>query len=167
MKALVRFWRRHFLESEAGTAVALSLVLLVCLVLFDSGRYMNEFMDGNRVNIYRTTATVAGTLFGVSIAAVSLVLNSVSSERFAVLREGRHYRSLWKTFFQTIRSLGGLTIMGLVCLAWDRDGAPVTWLVVPFVLLLSLSIFRLARVIWILEKIIEILSKPLPKVDGR
>lgn len=159
------FWRRHFLEVETIAAVLPSVGLAVWLVFFEGMPVVNDLISGNRTNIYRTSATIAGTLLGFSITVASLVLNFASSPRLAVVRRSRHYPKLWKTFFQTIRYLGGLTIIALVCLVWDKDKEPFTWLIIPFFLFLNLSIVRLIRVIWILEQIIGIVSRPSPAGD--
>lgn len=159
------FWRRHFMEVEALAAVLPNILLVIWLVFFDGMSAVNDLVSGNRANIYRTVASIAGTLLGFSIAVASLVLNFASSPRLAVVRRSRHYPELWKTFFQTTRFLGGLTVIALVCLIWDKDDAPLSWLVIPFCLFLSLAIVRLVRVIWILEQIIGIVSRPSPVGD--
>lgn len=162
MKRLHAFWRRHFLGVEAVVASAPVLGLVVWFIQFDGTAYVDEFVSGNRANIYRTTAAIAGTLLGFSITVASLVLSFASSERLSVLRSSSQYPLLWRTFFQTTRLLGALTITALLCLILDRETAPLTWLVIPFCFLVSMSIVRLLRVIWILEQIIEIVSKPSP-----
>ena len=159
------FWRRYFLEVETLAAVLTSIGLAIWLIFFEGMSVVNDLISGNRANIYRTSATIAGTLLGFSITVASLVLNFASSPRLVLVRRSRHYPKLWKTFFQTIRYLGGLTIIALVCLVWDKDKEPLTWLIIPFILFLSLSIVRLVRVIWILEQIIGIVSSPSPAGD--
>ena len=159
------FWRRYFLEVETLIAVLPSIGLAIWLGFFEGMPVVNDLISGNRANIYRTSATIAGTLLGFSITVASLVLNFASSPRLALVRRSRHYPKLWKTFFQTIRCLGGLTIIALVCLTWDKENEPLTWLIIPLLLFLSLSIVRLVRVIWILEQIIGIVSRPSPAGD--
>ena len=156
------YWRRHFLGVEAALAVAPALTLLAWFVLGDGRECVDGLMSEARADIYRTTATISGTLLGFLIAVTSLVLNFVSTARLALLRTSEHYPAMWETFFQTTRVLGALTVTALVCLVFDKDGASLPWLVVPFVLFLSLSLARLLRVIWILERIIGIVSRPSP-----
>ena len=163
MNSPVQFWRKHFLASEAVASAVPAAVLLVWFVFFGGEVRVEEFIDGNKVNIYRTTATIAGTLLGFSIASVSLALSFASSERLTVLRESQHYSALWKTFFQAIRLLGALTLTALACLIWDNEKAPVAWLVIPLCLFAALAAVRLLRVIWILEQIVTIVAKPSPR----
>ena len=117
-------------------------------------------MSGNRGNLYRTIASIAGTLLGFSLAAVSLILSFSSSPRLALLQGSSHYPVLWKTFIQATKCLGALTITSLICLAVDKDNYPIVWLVVPLCLFLGLSTVRLIRVIWILEEFFNIVSIP-------
>jgi carbon starvation protein CstA len=71
---------------------------------------------------------------------------------------------LWKTFSATIRALALGTIVALLCLLFDRDSKPVQWwLVVPLVFSVLISLLRVARTIWVLEHIIALLTKPVPK----
>ena len=158
----MKLWERHFLSVDAAIAVALTIVLAIWYEAFEGVHYVEELLQGNRTNIYRTLAGISGTLLGLSIASASFTLNAVSSPRLAVLRNSRHYPTLWRTLFQTTWFLGGLTLTALVCMIWDRDNAPTTWLVIPLALFVCLSIFRLARVIWILEQVIGVLAKPSP-----
>ena len=156
------YWRRRFLGVEAAIAVAPALALLAWFVLGEGRECVDGLMSDVRADVYRTTATISGTLLGFLIAVASLVLNFVSADRLALLRTSERYPAMWETFFQTTRVLGALTVTALVCLVFDKDGASLPWLVVPFVLFLSLSLARLLRVIWILERIIGIVSRPSP-----
>lgn len=162
MTAVLAYWRRHFLGVEAALAVAPALALLAWFVLGEGRECVDGLMSDVRGDVYRTTATISGTLLGFLIAVASLVLGFVSTERLTLLQTSQHYPAMWETFFQTTRVLGALTVTALVCLVFDKDGASLPWLVVPFVLFLSLSLVRLLRVIWILERIIGIVSRPSP-----
>lgn len=158
----MKFWQRHFLGVDALIAFGLTAALAVWYLVFEGADHVEQLLQGNRTNIYRTLASISGTLLGLSIASASFALNALSSPRLAVLRNSQHYPTLWRTLFQSTWFLGGLTIAGLVCIIWDRENAPTTWLVIPLALFVCLSIVRLARVVWILEQVIGILAKPSP-----
>ena len=157
----MKFWEKHFLGVDAVIAVAPAIALVILLV-FQGEHQVEELLDGNRTNIYRTLTGVSGTLLGFTLASASFALNVVSSPRLAVLRNSRHYPALWRTFFQTTWLLGALTLTALVCMICDRDSASTTWLVVPLVLFGCLCVARLTRMIWTLERVIGILAKPSP-----
>lgn len=153
-------WRRHFLAMEAAVVIGLTGLLACWMLFFDGVAFVQELMNGNRANIYRTTASISGTLLGFSIAGLSLILNFSSSPSLNLTRNSKHYPTLWKTFAQTTRCLGALTIVSLLCLALDKECAQIPWLVIPFCLFAGLSIVRLLRVVWIIEQIVGIISKP-------
>ena len=163
MMRLPRFWQRHFLRMEAGIIFVLTLLLTVWYFWFDGAPQIVMLMKENRANIYGTTATIAGALLGFSMAAVSIVLGFSSNERLELVRGSEHYPTLWKTFFQTIWWLGGLTVIALVCLIWDKDSDPVSWFVIPFFLFFGLSVIRVVRIIWLLQRLVEIIIKPSQK----
>ena len=157
----MKFWERHFLGADALIAVGLAAGLAIWM-FFEGKCQVEELVHGNRANIYRTLAGVSGTLLGFTLASASFALNAVSSPRLAVLRNSRHYPALWRTFFQTTWFLGALTLTAIVCMIWDRDSAPNTWLVVPLVLFAGLCVVRLVRMIWILQRVIGLVAKPSP-----
>lgn len=161
MNPVRRFWEKRFLGMDALVAVVLAVALGVWFAFCGGASFfIDEFTHENRTDIYITTAGIAGTLLGFSITAVSLILTFISADRLAILRGSSAYQSLWKTFFQTIRVLGLLTITSLVCLIVDKDSAPVIQFVIPFYFFsMTLSVLRLSRVIWILEQTIKILTK--------
>ncbi len=158
----MKFWERHFLGVDALIAVGLTAAMAIWYLYFEGADQVAELLQGTRTNIYRTLASISGTLLGLSIASASFTLNAVSSPRLSVLRNSRHYPTLWRTLFQTTWFLGSVTLVALVCMIWDRDDAPATWLVIPLALSVWLSVFRLARVIWILEYVIGVLATPPP-----
>ena len=162
MSGLLSFWRRHFLFVEGVIGTLPCIVLITWFLVLDGTSYTNDLLGGNRANIYRTTAAIAGTLLGFSMAGVAMVLNFVPSKRLTILQNSPHYPDLWKTFFQAAKFLGLLTITALVCLVFDKDTDPCAWFIVPFCLFLSLSALRVLRVVWILEQIIGLVSAPSP-----
>ena len=160
------FWEKHFLGMEALVAVVLAVAFGAWFAFCGGTSFIDEFIHENRTDIYTTTAGIAGTLLGFSITAVSLILTFISSERLTILRESPAYPVLWKTFFQTIGVLGLLTITSLACLTVDKDGAPAVWFAIPlsfYFFSMILSVLRFYRVVWILKRIIDILTKPKPK----
>lgn len=166
MIRLPLFWRKYFLGVEAGLVVVATIIFAAWFFRFDGSPWIHNLLKDNRANIYGTLATIAGSLLGFSVAATSIVFGLLSSERLALLKKSKHYPKLWKTFFQAIQCLGILTIVVLVSLILDKEDAPISWLVIPVVLFVGLSVVRLTRAIWILEQIIQILAMPTSSSDS-
>lgn len=147
---------------ESLVAAIPAIALLFWLVACGDAQVANKLMLHNREIIYRSTATVSGTLLGFTIATASVVLGFFSSKRLRVLRESDKSKDLWRTFFQAAKFLGILTVVSLASLAVDTESSSNVWVLVPFVLFAGLSFARVVRVIWILEQIFLIVSKPTP-----
>ena len=75
------------------------------------------------------------------------------------MRESVHYATLWRVFLATIRTLGFATVVSLVGLVFDRDDAPWHWVLYFVVLAFLLSCLRIARSVWVLERVIGLVTK--------
>lgn len=160
MMWLRSFWRTHFLETEAGLVVILTVLFGVWVLGYQGMGYINELMQGQRANFYRTIASLAGSLFGFSLTVMSIALNLFSSQnRLALVKTSSHYPKLWKTFIQTTYALGWMTLLTLVCLLGDQDSQPRTWLIIPFAGIFAFSLIRLYRTLWILKKTVNLITK--------
>lgn len=159
MNRIQTFWQGHFLGMEAMMAGLMATIYSVWFFMFDGKCSVDEFMQGNRSIAYTTIAGIAGTLLGFSIAVASLVLNILPSPRMELVRKSKHYPKIGKTLTSTGKMLGFLTVVALICLVADTDRASIPWLTIPLCFFLILSAWRVLRVLWILEYIIEIVVK--------
>ncbi|HEY7974694.1 MAG TPA: hypothetical protein VID72_05075, partial [Ktedonobacterales bacterium] len=143
MSAVSRWWKIHFLEAELG----LALLLAAGFALWDLGlggeRAVNALLAGNRAAIYGTLASICGSLLGFTIAAISIILGYASSERLAIVRDSKHYATLWRVFVAAMRGLALATLVALAGLIVDRDAAPVPLVLCLCVGALMLAILRL------------------------
>lgn len=162
MKKLYQIWEAHFLGLEVSAAFVLALVFGVWLGLWDGAfDQIDCLLEGNRQNFYGRISTIAGTLMGFGFAVGSFIIPAtLSSERFRLLRGSPYYQQLWKTYTQTVKCFGLLTVNALVCLVLDTDTSPWPWGLVPFSFFLLLASFRLFRSLWLLELIFGVVSRP-------
>lgn len=120
-------------------------------------------MAERRGLIYGTFAPIFGSLLGFAIAAESIVLGLSGSEHLRIVRESKHYSTLWKVFRWTIRTLALATVAALAALILDRDKVPcITYLYVS-VFFGMLAAAQLARTIWVLEQVVKVVSTTKPK----
>ena len=152
-------WRRHFLLFEGALAVFVAIGFGIWVWEFGGASSIGNLLQSNRATLYGTLASILGSLLGFIITATSVVLGFAASESLSVVRGSAQYPMLWRTFSATIRALAGATLVALICLLADRDSAPVLWLVVVLVLAIVLSMLRIARAIWVLERIIVLVTK--------
>ena len=154
----LQFYKRNFLAIDEIIVIILVIVFTVWVFCFGGETIVVGLLNCNRANLYRTAAPIFASLLGFSITATSIILGFSSSSRLAVLRNSRHYSTLWKIFKSTIWSLAVVTVCALVCLVWDRDDTPLLYLTIIFIYLVLRVLFRMGRVLWVLEKIIELIA---------
>lgn len=120
---------------------------------------IDMFLNENRGAIYGTLASILGALLGFVVTTLAILLTFADSPRLSVLRQSRHYETLWKVFVSNIRTLGLATTAVLAALLVDRDSSPQHVLQVAVVWTLSLAILRVARAAWILEQFVMLVTK--------
>ena len=161
------FWDRHFLGAEAGVVIFLTLLVLLWIFAFDGDSRVDSLMANIRAPVYQTVAAIAGSLLGFSITATSIMFGLASHESLAVLRGSKHYPVLWEILFQTTYSLGGLTIISLASLVFDKDGNPCHLLFALTLMFATLSIARIRRTLWVLRRVIRIVSESQASKESR
>jgi carbon starvation protein CstA len=163
MTLLPRWWRVHFLWVE----LSLVLIVLSCFTVYveHSGRryLLDATLAGNRNAIYGTLASIFGSLLGFVITAVSIVLGYATSDQLRVVRESKHYPTLWRTFTAAIRCLGSATLVAVVGVIFDREDSPQHWITYICMFTSTLTIARLVRSVWILENVVWLVTSPTPK----
>ena len=165
MKLLPRWWRAHFLPMEMAAAFIATVAFVGWAECLNGMVEIDRVLADNRGALYGTLASIFGSLLGFAITSASIVLGFSSSERLAIVRESKHYPTLWKVFGATIRALGLATIIALVGLVFDRDTAPSRLVSYFLVFSFLLSCLRVARTVWILENIIGLMTRAVG--DGR
>jgi len=117
----------------------------------------------NRSGLYGVLTSLWGALLGFTITAVSIVLVFSQDPRLKLVRESAHYPTLWQVFMSAIRILGLATAAGLLALLFDRDppgGSPRIVFFYVVVFFSTLAILRLWRCVWVLDRVVRIVSAP-------
>lgn len=147
-------------------AIILGLAFVLWAQICGGGALIEETLKGNRGAIYGALASIYGSLLGFAITAVSIVLGFSTTERLAVVRESKHYPTLWKVFTATIRTLGLATVVALLGLILDRDSSPAKWVLHMTVFATILATLRLSRCVWVLENVISLVTGPSKTRSG-
>lgn len=145
---------------ELCLSFMISGVLLVWYMWLGGQHSVDELLQQNRSPIYGTLASIFGTLLGFIITVTSIVVGFAGSSQLRVVRESQHYSTIWAVFASATRALGLATVLALLALIFDRDTKPIPLLMFALVFAATLSLFRVLRAVWILENVIEIISKP-------
>lgn len=167
MTLLPSWWRTHFLNSELVVAVIGTIAFICWIKVFGGAEDVAVILADNRTALYGTLGSIFGSLLGFTITATSIVLVFSTSPRLRIVRASRHYPTLWKVFRATIRALALTTILSLAGLVFDRDGAPCYWVLFFMTYAFLLSCLRVARVIWVLENIVLLLTNSQRGTDGK
>lgn len=155
---LLDWWRAHFLGAELCLALALGIAFTLWDLALGGAHTSDALLHGNRAAVYGAFASLWGSLLGFTIAAVSIALGLAASERLAIVRESRHYATLWHVFSAAMRSLALATVVALAGLIADRDAAPVHALLCLAVTTTLLAGLRVARTIWVFERLIALVT---------
>jgi hypothetical protein len=152
-----KWWEDHFLGYELALAGAVGVCVWVCSVTF-AGSYIDSALNQNRSAVYGTLASILASLLGFVIAAIAIVLPAMDDSRLGLLRASGHDRTLWRVFFSATKVLAVGTIMAMSALLIDRDSGVNRVLVAMVSGFAFLACLRVARVIWILDKLVYVLT---------
>lgn len=161
------WWKKHFLIVELVWASVIACGLFAWAMFGSGAHVLTSIVSQNRGQLYGTVASISGSLLGFVITAMSIVLGFSSSDRLSILRNSDYYEQLWAVFTSTIRWLAGSTIIWILALLFERESHQRPLLLVSCISITLVASFRLMRCLWVLERIVEILTrKPPQKSDG-
>jgi hypothetical protein len=160
MRRILQCYRVHFLWAELGLSLALAILFALWSERWGGKSIIDTTLDGNRSAVYAALASIFGSLLGFVITAVSIVLGFSASEKLTVVRESKHYPTLWRVYIAAIRVLAFATIICVVALVLDRDKQIVHWVMYLAAFGCILATARVARCVWVLENIIALVSRP-------
>ena len=153
------FYNRNFILLEFIISILLILALASWIQNFLPPESLNNWFKGIKTDLYSTIAQISGTLLGFIITAVSIVIVLAESKKLDLLRKSEHYPTLYKIFVVTIKYLAFTTGVALIGMVFDRDSSPKYWITYICLFGVVLSIFGLARCIWVLESLIVAVTK--------
>lgn len=160
MKLLPGFWRKHFLVVELIVGGLATGGLVLWCERYGGWTHVADVLDNRRSAVYGVLASIFGSLLGFAIAAESIVLALSQHDRLEVVRKSDYYPMLWKVFISTIRMLGLATMIAVLALILDRDSS--SFRILPYLVFFAmcLTLFRVARCVWVLENVVGLVAKP-------
>lgn len=152
------FWSRHFLGVELTLSLLAAAGFYAWVAWYGGRPVVDAILEGKRDALYGTLASIYGALLGFVIAAITIALGYSESEKFEVLRNSKYYRTLWQTFTSSIWALSLATVSCVVALLFEKgpETNAITIGLVAFGTLFAMA--RVARVIWVIERLVEILT---------
>jgi hypothetical protein len=114
----MNWYFNHANRIDPGIGLAAALIVWFSPHLPAVAEALSGILTGNRSVLYGTIASIAGSLLGFSIAAVTIVLTVVQSPRLHLVRASKHYGKLWNTYHSTILALcvgtSGLRVLNAI-----------------------------------------------------
>lgn len=157
-------WRKsHMLASDTIIVVILLASIALVVHLCGTTPTILETLNGNRPQTYSAVASIAGSLLGFVITAVSIIAAFAGMPRFSMLRNAAQFTAIFHVFFDAIYWLAAATTIALVALVFDTDKSPVASLSLMSLVIFGITTARVWRCVWILQRLSKILVKPLPE----
>jgi hypothetical protein len=153
---LATWIRLHFLALELAVCALLTAAFFIWIHWGDGATAVDGILATNRGAIYGALAAVFGSLLGFSITAVSVVMLISQDPRMTMVRESKHYKTMWDVFTKGIFALAAATATALLALVMDRDCPHSRF---AMTLALGTSLLALARLfscVWLLEQLVTI-----------
>jgi hypothetical protein len=155
-----------------GFARELIIFLLVYVVLWrvvsvhDVHRHLYRYLADQRGGLYTTLLTVEATLLGFIVAILAIVLGYAQASRFEVVRQSRHWKALFGSYTRAMRWSAYATASFLIGLLADRDSDPHPVVTVLSTASLLMSVAVLGRMLWITERVVQVVITPGARKPG-
>lgn len=148
--------------------IAGSLVIgaaLIAAVYYRSIPGSVSIIAGNRATFYATMASIAGSLLGFVITAVSIIAAFGSMPKFTLLRKTTQYAYIFTVYFNAIYWLAASTVLSIVGFVLDRETSPRRWLMMLAAYVFFITACRVWRCVWILQAMTKIVATPIAETQ--
>lgn len=149
------WWRRYFLLAEGGTVILMTVFFAVWLYLRDGAKVFIHVGMADSLTVASALMGVFGSLLGFILASITFLFGIVDRESFRVLRASHSYPDHWAIFASALRACAFASLTSLCGLIAVWLGSLPLWLLVAMFATIAWSIARVARVVWVLQKMIE------------
>jgi hypothetical protein len=150
------WWERDFLPRERTLCVVLTAALVVLSEgVLRPGR-LDDYLAEARFTVFPAIAALLGALLGLVIAAAAVVLDQVAEGRLELVQRSARAPALWATFKSAMWALGLSTLLALVILIPTASAIADRILVYAWLFSALLVTARLARMIWIIGRLMDI-----------
>lgn len=155
-----KFVERHF-ELVDMTFCLITFVAAVSWANTSKGSAsIIALMDGSRAAFYSALVGLFGTLFGFGAASLAIALTFAHSDRLQIVRESRHWRSLWAVFLRAIKTFAVAALWCVCGLIFDSDKHPSAWFLCVTLGLSMFAALKLYRVIWLFDTVVILVTSP-------
>jgi|GEM_PF-1837703 len=169
---MCKIYNKHFLTADLLVAIAIAIVAILFLRQQFSYDEIDTTISTNKTVIYPVIASIGGTLIGFVITGISIIIafSESGSEKFKLLKNSAHYKDVYDVYFSSIRSLAITVIISIIGIFlsgnWQTPINISSYLIVKSydslvlyiaIIASTISLFRIYRCVWALEKIVNLL----------
>jgi len=151
---MIAWWNRYFLIAE-GSLIALASVAAGVWIQRYGGAALIGSDRSNSLTVLAALLSLFGTMLGFIMAVIAFLFALVEKKSFTILRASRSYADHWSIFSGALSACAVATLASLCSLiaAWI-DALP-PWLLTLLFATTLWSVGRLARVVWVIKKMIQ------------
>lgn len=157
--------RSKVLLETLSVVVAGALVRVVAGNL-DWTELLVSFMRDRRSVIYPALVGLTGSLLGFVIASLTIIVGYADSPRLATVRSSSHWQGLFDAFTTTMRWVGYSTLLSVTAMLFDRETAANLALEAALLGTLGASTVTVIRMLWVLHRIVRVITGPTARPPG-
>lgn len=162
-KKTIAWWYKHFLGYELLFSILLTLIIAILVVVLDYEDNVFTCISKSQQILYGSLTAVFGALLGFVITGLSILL-TINSDNVGMkaFKESSRYKEVFKIFISTSRYLAITSFLSLIGLLYYGENITTFYKIVTMLIAwgVIITIFRVSRCIWVLEKIIDIIHPP-------
>jgi hypothetical protein len=151
---MIAWWHRHFVIAEGSLFALASVATGIWLYGYGGAELIGNNRSDN-LTVFSALLSLFGTTLGFIIAVIAFLFGLVDKKAFNILRASRSYTDHWAIFSGALNACAAATLASLCGLiaAWIEALAP--WLLALVLATTIWSVGRLARVVWVIKKMIQ------------
>lgn len=169
-----RWYKKHFIGADGTAACIVAIAIITALWLSGTENIATAYSPELRHSLYRTVATIAGTLTGFTIAVTALMLNIWEHRNLTLIAQNPTRSKEIRTVLKNAMwSMVFTMLVSLVAMSIDVGGTPSLPIVSAVILATTISTVRLFEMIWLAQRIATIITTsrntppPLMQATGR
>ena len=159
--------RRNFLFVEMVLALLVTGIIVLLAYKWEAfGSAVGTGLNGSRTPLYAAIFSASLSLFGFTMASMSVVLGLLPRGRLKMLAKSKQLDTLWRIFTRAAYNLGVLAAIAMIGLVFDRDAHP-RWLITAAALLgLTTAAMHVGNVVFYLGLLIPIAAQSVGKDES-
>ena len=168
------WYKRNFIWADVTAAAIVAIAIIAVLWLSSTENIAAVYSAELRHSLYKTVATITGTLTGFTITATALMLNIWEHKSLALLaRHPTRSKEIRTVLRNTMWSMVLTMLVWMVAMSIDIGETPCRPIASAVIFATTISIARLCETIWLVQSIATIITRsrntppPLMQTIGR